>query len=291
MSKENKKAEKKTKISIQEWLFAKKEIIVCIAGGLASLYPIVNFVYNLSYQSKCERFYGIPGKYFHTTIDRSLLYLASILMLIIICAMPVIVKKYDEKKVQGRGTTVYISFVAAAVGTEIGLLNVCNLLEIMKRTYKTYEWIRSISNFLDKNATITITAVIVSGTIALLGITLMDKIRVIKRKRVKNVINCVFSFSFLITLWLMICGTIFTLGISVEDKTKYEMVTIDEEDYVVLSEHEDKILAVLYELKENGECIFDTSKYWIYKKDQGTYRYINLKYCPQISKDGDNIYE
>lgn len=286
MAKKSKKANKKAKISIPEWLFAKKEIIVGIAGGLAALYPIVNFMYNLSYQSKCEGFYGVPGKYFHSTIDNRLLYLAYILILIIICVTPVIIRKYDEKKqVQVKGSTVYISFVAAVVGMEIGFLNVYNLLEIMKQAHKTYDWIKSVNNFLDKNATITITVVIVAGTIALLGITLMDKLSVIKWKWIKIVINCVFIFSFVISLLLMIYGTIFKLGISVEDKTKYEVVTIDEEDYVVLSEHDDKILVVLYEVKENGEYIFDTSKYWFYQKYQGTHRYINLKYCPEISKE------
>ena len=292
MAKKSKKADKTAEISIPEWLFAKKEIIVGIAGGLAALYPIVNFMYNLSYQSKCEGFYGVPGKYFHSTIDNRLLYLACILILIIICATPVIIRKYDEKKqVQAKGSTVYISFVAAVVGMEIGFLNVYNLLEIMKQTHKTYDWIRSVNNFLDKNATITITVVIVAGTIALLGITLMDKPRVIKWKWIKIVINCVFIFSFVISLLLMIYGTIFKLGISVEDKTKYEVVTIDEEDYVVLSEHDDKILVVLYEVKENGKCIFDTSKYWFYEKYQGTHRYINLKYCPEISKEGEDVCE
>lgn len=292
MAKKSKKANKKAEISIPEWLFAKKEIIVGIAGGLAALYPIVNFMYNLSYQSKCEGFYGVPGKYFHSTIDNRLLYLACILILIIICATPVIIRKYDEKKqVQAKGSTVYISFVAAVLGMEIGFLNVYNLLEIMKQTHKTYDWIRSVNNFLDKNATITITVVIVAGTIALLGITLMDKLRVIKWKWIKIVINCVFIFSFVISLLLMIYGTIFKLAISVEDKTKYEVVTIDEEDYVVLSEHDDKILVVSYEVKENGKYIFDTSKYWFYEKYQGTHRYINLKYCPEISKEGEDVCE
>lgn len=286
MAKKSKKADKKTKESIPEWLFAKKEIIIGIAGGLAALYPMVNFMYNLSYQSKCEGFYGVPGKYFHSAIDNSLLYLACILMLIIICATPVIIRKYDEKKqVQVKGSTVYVSFVAVVVGMEIGSLNVYNLLEIMKQTHKTYEWIRSVNNFLDKNATITMTVVIVAGMIALLGITLIDKIRAIKWRWIKIAINCVFIFSFTISLLLMIYGTIFKLGISVEDKTKYEVVTIDEEDYVVLSEHEDKILVVLYEVKVNGQYIFDTSKYWFYEKYQGTHRYINLKYCPEISRE------
>lgn len=174
---------------------------------------------------------------------------------------------------------------------EIGLLNVYNLLEIMKQTYKTYGWIRSVINFVDKNAMITITIFIVAGSIALLGITLMDKIRVIKWKWIKNVINIVFILSFGISLLLMIFGTIFKMSISIEDKTKYELVTIDEEEYVVLSEHDDKILVVLYEVKENGQYIFNTSKYWIYEKYQGTHRYINLKYCPEINNRGEDVYE
>lgn len=108
MGKKSKNNDEKTKMSISEWLFTKKGIIVGISGGLATLYPIVNFVYNLSYQSKCEGFYGVPGKYFHSTIDNRLLYLACILILIIICVTPVIIRKYDEKnKVQTKGSTIF----------------------------------------------------------------------------------------------------------------------------------------------------------------------------------------
>lgn len=92
-----------------------------------------------------------------------------------------------------------------------------------------------------------------------------------------------------ITLKALSNGIILKFSIAIEDKTKYEFVTVEENKYVVLSEHEDKILIVPYEINENGQYVFNTSKYWFCEKYQGTYKYIDMEICPKVIKDGEAV--
>lgn len=270
-----------------EWIVSHKEIVASIVSVLAALYTVANFVHNLSYQEKCEKFYGIPGKYFHSIIGDRVVYLVSILLLIIVGAIiPLIMRKNEEKsKVKKRGETATVLIVTVLMGMVIGFLNLYSLLEIMKQTHKTYNWIRNINIILDENSTVTIGVVVLTGIISLFGITFIDKFGEIRRIWIRKVVGIVFDISFVMSLELLIFGMLFVLTRSVEDKTKYEVVTIDEVEYVVLSECDDKILVVLYEVENKGHYIFDTSRYWFYEKNQGTYRYINLEDCPEIKKE------
>lgn len=90
--------EKKDKKSVVEHIVSHKGLIKIILGICASLYPIVNTVYKIMYQGECEKFYGIPGKYFDSKIDNRLLYLCCIIILLMISIMPAFMKKYYEKR-------------------------------------------------------------------------------------------------------------------------------------------------------------------------------------------------
>lgn len=276
---------------VTEKLHKKKGIILGILAVLTATYPVINIVHNICYQSECEKFYGIPREYFYSTIDNKLLYLGCILILMFICVMPLIIKKYIEKKTQTKAITGYLSFLAISVGLVMSYLNVYNLVEIMNKMHEANDWSRGINNFLDKYAIVTLMVVILSGIFTLFGITFKDNIRNIRWKWIKNIINRIFIFSFVLSILLITYGTAVKLSISVENKTKYELVTIGEEEYVILSKYNDMILVVSYEIGENGQYIFDTSVYRFYEKNQGNRRYINLGYKPEINKGGKNAYE
>ncbi len=291
-----KKKKKKKKQLINNSIESKFSIktIFGMFGGVVTVYPIVNFIYNVFYQSECEKFYGVPSKYFHSSINNILIYLGGILILILLGASTIFLKKYDEKNnVKVKGVTLYVSVLAISVGLIFGLLNVYNLIEIMKQTHKTNDFFRSINIFLNNNAVLTIIVVIALSVIAWLGITLNDIINSIKSIRIKTTINIICVFSIVLSILLMTYGTIFKLSISIEDKTKYEFVILDKDDYVILSEYNDKFLIVKYEIDNNGQYIFDTSKYWFCEKNQGSYSYISLKYRPKVNfdKEKDNDIE
>lgn len=80
----------------------------------------------------------------------------------------------------------------------------------------------------------------------------------------------------------MMYGTIIKLSVTVEDKTKYEIVNIDEESYVVLSECNDKLLVVPYEVTNDGQCIFKTKQYKFIDMYDGTYQYVDICSSPII---------
>ena len=69
------------------------------------------------------------------------------------------------------------------------------------------------------------------------------KVRSIKWNWIKDVVCVILSVSLVASILVMLYGTMFKLSISIEDKTKYEFVTYDDE-YVVLSSYDEKILIV-----------------------------------------------
>ena len=83
-----KNTEKKEKKSFDNYIVLCKPIITIILGLFTALYPILNTIYKINYQSKCEKFYCIPGEYFNSNINNALLYLSCIVILVLISIMP-----------------------------------------------------------------------------------------------------------------------------------------------------------------------------------------------------------
>ena len=108
----------------------------------------------------------------------------------ILCIAPAGIKMYYEKKEKNTAAlTTYVSFLAIMLGIEIGYFNMQNLLEIMEQTYKTNDFFRNINYFSEKNVVVMMTMIIACAVIALLGITLMEKIRKIKWKGIRSAID------------------------------------------------------------------------------------------------------
>lgn len=284
MSKKVKKnIEKQGKNSFVNYIISKKELITIMIGLCATLYPIVNTVYKIMYQNECEKFYGIPGKYFDSDIDNRLLYLLCIIILLFMGIMPTLLKKYYEKKDKlTKGNLVEAIFLSVIIGIELGCINVYNLIEIMKQTYRTCEVFQKINNWLDNHAYFTVTVVIILGSISVLGLTLMEHLKNIKCNIVKSVVCVILSVSLIASLVVMVYGTIFKLSISIKDKSKYEFVMYNEEEYVVLSTYEEKILIIPFEIDEKEQYIFKTSQYLFINQDKGLYKYKNIKYSPIV---------
>lgn len=206
-------------------------------------------------------------------------------ILLMISIMPAFMKKYYEKKENlTKGYLVEAVFLSVVIGMEIGLFNVYNLIEIMKQTHKTNDFFHWINNWLANNACLTITIVVGLGSISVLGITLIDKVRSIKWNWIKDVVCVILSVSLVASILVMLYGTMFKLSISIEDKTKYEFVTYDDE-YVVLSSYDEKILIVPFEIDEKGQYIFKTSQYLFGERYEGIYQYRDIKYSPRIDSN------
>lgn len=259
-----------------------KKIIFGLAGILVSAYPIVNIVYNALYQIKSEALYGIPGKYCHDSVDNRLMYLGCIVILMGMCAIPVIIKKHDEKSLgQKKVSNAYVYFLSIVLGVPVGVLNVDNWLAIMKHVYKKNSWFGNIVSFLSQNTYIMI-FIIILGSMAVLGLTY--NFQIIKSHFLKEFFIKMFAIAFALSFTLAIGGVVCRLSINLEDQTKYELVVIDKQSYAVLAEDDEKILAVPYIETKDEEFVFDTRKYYFFDKYQGTYQYVYMKNPPQIIK-------
>ena len=72
------------------------------------------------------------------------------------------------------------------------------------------------------------------------------------------------------------------------DKTSYEIISIQNENYVVLSEYDNKCLCVTYEVKkEQGQEMLTlyTYSYYFFSREEGIYSYIHMKEPPTIEKE------
>lgn len=279
--KENREANKKK--SIIEMINSYKEVITFLIGFFAVLYSIINTVYKIYYQSKCEKFYGLPGKYFSSSIDNRIIYLGCIFLLVMIAIMPSSIKKYGKKNgITSKGHLLQAVFLSIAIGMEVGVFNVFNLIEIMKQTYKSNNFFRIINGWLNRNAILTILIVVVFGSVSVLGITLIEKIIDIKWKLVRNITFYLFVISIIISIFIMLYGTIFKLSITIDDKTKYEFVTLKNNEYVVISSYDNKLLVVPFEINEDGLYVFKTKQYCFEESYEGIYEYRNIENSPII---------
>lgn len=260
------------------------EIIKIIAGILIVLYPIANYVYEFMYQINCERFYGIPGKYFSANINSRLLYLALIILLIILFFLPSFLRNYEKRQEKDTmSSRLYYIFLSIVLGLEMGLINLQNLIQIMQVTNDQNVVFRYINNWIDRHAYLVLITVVIMGALSLLGIVLVPEI---KRKWIKKVVTYISVISFAASGILIFYGTVFKLGTSIEDKTKYEVVTNQDKKYVVLTEEDDKILVVEYAVVD-GKYIFDTNQYAFLDRYECKFSYINTGIKPNI--DNENI--
>lgn len=276
----NKQKKKKTHQKTKKLDY--KKIVIGLSSVLATLYPIINYVYNTLYQIKCEKFFGIPGKYFHDSVDRRLIYLGCIIVFIGMCALPLIIKRYDEKDLRQKKIFNMCAYVISLIfGMYLGWLNIDNWQAIMKQAYKKDSWIGKIVNFLSDNSCIMI-LIIVLGSLALFGIT-CDFIN-IKNDFARKFTIKMFAIAFSLSFTLMFFGVICRLSINIENQTKYELALIQEQSYAVLAEDDEKILVVSYIKTENEDYVLDTRNYYFFEKYQGSYQYVYMDNPPKIIK-------
>ena len=74
----------------------------------------------------------------------------------------------------------------------------------------------------------------------------------------------------------MLMGTISQLTSTIEQKTEYEFIMIDNNEYVILSEYKGKYLVTSFE-KNKNEYVFNTNQYKFINMNQGLISYKEVK--------------
>lgn len=260
------------------------ERFTILIGLVTIFYSILNFFYDYNYKLDCESFYRIPAKYFSTNINNKLLNLLIICILIILVFIPMIMRKREVEKSQiSVGTTIYVSLYSLILGLSIGFLNFLNLIYIMKELNLQNIVFSNIYSWLFNNATIIMFIMITSGTISLVCLTFIHEIKNVKLRWIKKILKVIFMISLIMNALLMFYGTIFRLNNSIENKTKYEIVTINKVNYVVITEvNDDLILIARYKVDDEGKYNIITNEYEIVEKFSLIYSYIDTKVTPGI---------
>ena len=89
-----------------------------------------------------------------------------------------------------------------------------------------------------------------------------------------------------IDLIIISYGTTIKFLSSIDQKKDYEFITVNQKDYVILSEYDGKYLVTPY-VNDNGAYTFYTNKYEFVEMNQGIICYKRISY-PTIDKETNN---
>ena len=249
------------------------EFIVGLAGLFGIFYSIIVFIYNNIYQQNCEEFCKIPAKYFEGDLNEKILYIVFIMGLMAILIYPIIMRNQDKKENHETKLTLIFYFgYMLIIGANISVLNVYFLDAILKNI--------SINIFINENGIITRIFVCFITYVGLMGVVFWDVINIIKK--FKKIVLLFVIICISLDALLLIGSTGCVLSKSIKDKSNYEIMYVNNKKYVVLSEYDDKILAVPLRIGKDGQYIFSTSKYEFLNRLQGKFKYEKLDKRPKI---------
>lgn len=260
-------------------------LIVTIVGLFSTLCAFTNFVYDVMYKINCGNFYGIPEKYFSTSINKNILYrLFVIVLLIIWLILPILKIFFRKQKDDINLNEQQLASLSVMIGIIMAVAVAHNLKVIS--TYDDNIILSKIGSFL-LNCNIEIVAVVLAALciIEAIGIAFLNRVSHWK-KVLQEIYAIIISSLFFLIMAIIIHGSwiTFTLNLAIEDKTKYEFVKYECDEYVVLSEYNDKVLLVPFQVDEDGKYIFNTGEYIFKELDSGIFEYRNLGCPPDIEK-------
>lgn len=238
---------------------------------ITGVYYISNYVYNQTYKQNSEAYYGIPSKYFQGSIEDTVFYLILLIILIgIIFSLP-IYKKFIKNRTD-KISNILMAYMAVAMGFVFSILNIKNLFEIIK-VIESNEVAIFVSNHILK-ISILITIFSVIGVICF---TYNDEIE----SKLNNKWKKYFDTFIIIILSLFFIVLIKAMNVkfsynNVENKTIYETTIYEDKNMAILSDLDDKVLIVEYEINENKETKLKTYNYKIVDKENLILSYKDL---------------
>ncbi len=269
-------------------LIAKKGLV--FASAFSAIYFVINLGSNYLYQINCERYYKIPAIYFSKKIDFDLIFIGLVMLLLFISFIPVLIQRYSVKcETDTNGKLVYMIFLEVIVGMTVGVMNISYLDSIFHNS-NIPDWIKSIYSFIifPYNEYTAVFITISLYVVCTVLILLKPKFDNSKRKYVKKIYIGFLSILVILNLSIVIIGIYSKVDSPIKDKTSYEIINIQNDKYVVLSEYDDKSLCVTYEAKkEQGQERFTlyTDSYYFFSREEGIYSYIHMEEPPTIEKE------
>lgn len=258
---------------------------------LVSIIPVIDFVCNFLYKNNCEKFYNIPARYFSQSIYNTLILAFFAVLLVVLAIIPAIKQHWERNKNRlSTLKTVYNVSLSVGIGLVAGLMNTLYLIEtinLFSEINYPYNSISSLFFSIDENIFIVI--ILAITLICVLGLLFNYKFPNIRNRFLKYSVSIIVALSIAFNILMVIGGitTRFINSYSIQYKTKYEIASVQDEKFAVLSDYENKKLVVKFDILDNNgqkTYTFKTNEYFFIDPDECTFSYIDTIYPPTIKK-------
>lgn len=242
--------------------------IFTIMGGV---YFVANYLYNQRYKQKNQSYYGIPSKYFQESIEDKVFYLILVIILICIIFSSLLLLYNIKNRTDKIIDRLMVKITAFAMGVIFWILNIKNLFDIIEIIEKN-----KFTIFVNNHIFGVSMIIAMFSVVGIIYITYNDEIGSKLNEKWKKYFNMfawvIFGLSFIILIVAL--GVKFSYN--AESKTIYETIVYEDKNMAILSDLDDKVLIVEYEINENKETILKTYNYMIVDKENLVISYKDL---------------
>ena len=242
--------------------------IFTIMGGV---YFVANYLYNQRYKQKNQSYYGIPSKYFQGSIEDKVFYLILVIILICIIFSSLLLLYNIKNRTDNIIDRLMVKITAFAMGVIFWILNIKNLFDIIEIIEKN-----KFTIFVNNHIFGVSMIIAMFSVVGIIYITYNDEIGSKLNEKWKKYFNMfawvIFGLSFIILIVAL--GVKFSYN--AESKTIYETIVYEDKNMAILSDLDDKVLIVEYEINENKETILKTYNYMIVDKENLVISYKDL---------------
>lgn len=268
---------------------SKYQIVFSILfAAIPFLLSLINSFYNFNYQKTCSKFYHIPEKYFSDNINNYLVYFMCFAFFFIAVFLLLWVKRQQKHNTKSQiFYTIYINLFTIIIGFILGIVSIYSFIETVKYISKRTDLFNLLFEICNQFSYITIVLLICFAIFSIWCILNADKIRLFKFKKICVSIWCFCTF---ITYSFIISGTLAMFSSNISEKCNYEFISIENENYAVLSEYGNDYLIINATNDEAGKFIFYVDEYQFVDKTSGKIKYINTETPPKIEPTKPSTY-
>ena len=242
--------------------------IFTIMGGV---YFVANYLYNQRYKQKNQSYYGIPSKYFQGSIEDKVFYLILVIILICIIFSSLLLLYNIKNRTDKIIDRLMVKITAFAMGVVFWILNIKNLFDIIE-IIENNKVVIFVNNHIFGVSMI----IAMFSVVGIICITYNDEIGSKLNEKWKKYFNMFAWVIFGLSFIMLIVALRVKFSYNAESKTIYETIVYEDKNMAILSDLDDKVLIVEYEINENKETILKTYNYMIVDKENLVISYKDL---------------
>ena len=242
--------------------------IFTIMGGV---YFVANYLYNQRYKQKNQSYYGIPSKYFQGSIEDKVFYLILVIILICIIFSSLLLLYNIKNRTDKIIDRLMVKITAFAMGVVFWILNIKNLFDIIEIIEKN-----KFTIFVNNHIFGVSMIIAMFSVVGIICITYNDEIGSKLNEKWKKYFNMFAWVIFGLSFIMLIVALRVKFSYNAESKTIYETIVYEDKNMAILSDLDDKVLIVEYEINENKETILKTYNYMIVDKENLVISYKDL---------------